>query len=207
MYKDEKYRTQVNRKCTFLYNCYSLMMRRCYKLKDKQYSQYGGRGITVEPYLQIFTNYVDYAHEVLPEGHTIEDMRRLKMTLDRYPNLNGDYKRGNLRWATKKGQALNRNIFKNNKSGYQGVSLIKGEEKWEVRIRVDGKLKHLGRFDLPEPEKGFDAYQKAYLEAHGPETHAQMMNRQLEHCKERGLKLIDPVTGVCYNFKKGAKDE
>ena len=203
MYKDKKHRTKINGKRTFLYSCYLNMMHRCYNLKNKQYHNYGGRGIKVEPFLQKWTNYADYAHALLPKGQTIEDMKRLKMTLDRYPYLNGDYKRGNLRWETIKGQNLNRNIPKHNKSGYIGV--CKENKKWRAQITINGKCKRLGLFDLPE--KGFDAYQKAYLEAHGPETHAKMMNRQLEHCKERGLKLIDPVTGVCYNFEKGAENE
>ena len=207
MYKDKKYRTVINGKRNFLYNCYRNMMARCYNPNHDRYPNYGGKGIKVEPFLQKWTNYVDYAHSLLPKGQTIEDMKRLKMSLDRFPYLNGDYKRGNLRWETKKGQVLNRNIQKSNKSGYLGVFWVEGRGKWEVQISIDDKRKHLGYFDLPEPEKGFDAYQKAYLEAHGPETHAKMMNRQLEHCKERGLKLIDPVTGVCYNFEKGAENE
>jgi len=205
MYKDEKYRTERKRRKTFLYNCYRNMMSRCYNHNHNRYLDYGGKGIKVEPFLQKWTNYVDYAHSLLSKGQTIEDMKRLKMTLDRFPYLNGDYKRGNLRWGTKTGQVLNRNLPKNNKSGYLGVSLIERTGKWLAQIGSNGKNKYLGCFDLPE--KAFDAYQKAYLEAHGPETHAKMMNRQLERCKELGLKLIDPVTGVCYNFEKGAENE
>lgn len=180
---EDKYRTQINGKPPFLYNCYRHMMKRCYKLKDKSYSDYGGRGIKVEPFLQKWTNYVDYSHSLLPKGQTIEDMKRLKMSLDRYPDENGDYKRGNLRWATKKGQSLNRNIQKNNKSGYLGVFLYKRTGKWVAQINIDGKKKYLGYFDLPE--EAFDAYQKAYLEAHGPETHAKMMERQRKHLEQR----------------------
>ena len=203
MYKDEKYRTMINGKRTFLYSCYLNMMSRCYNPNTDKYSRYGGKGIKVEPFLQKRTNYVDYAHALLPKGKTIEDMKRLKMSLDRYPDENGDYKRGNLRWGTEKDQKLNRNLFKNNKSGYLGV--YKQNGKWRAEIKIDGKKIHLGYFDFPE--EAFDAYQKAYLEAHGPEQHEKMMKRQLERCKERGLKLIDPVTGVCYNFKKGAENE
>ena len=180
MNKDEKYR-----KRNFLYNCYRNMMNRCYKLKDKQYTQYGGRGIKVEPFLQNWINYVDYAHSLLPKGKTIGDMRRLRMSLDRYPDENGDYKRGNLRWATQKEQKLNRNLFKNNRSGYLGV--YKNWNKWLAQIRVNGKRIHVGVSDLPE--ECFHLFQKAYLKHHGPEAHAKMMDRQRKRCEELGLKL------------------
>jgi hypothetical protein len=206
MYKEKKYRTKINGKRTFLYNCYINMMARCYNSNHPTYPSYGGRGIKVDPHLQKFTNFVDHMYELLPEGYTMEDIKRLKMSLNRINN-DGNYEPGNLEWETKKGQVLNRNIPKSNKSGYLGVFWVEGRGKWEAQISIDDKTKHLGYFDLPEPEKGFDAYQKAYLEAHGPETHAKMMNRQLERCKERGLKLIDPVTGVCYDFKNGAENE
>jgi hypothetical protein len=184
MYKDEKYRTQVNGKRTFLHRCHHAMMTRCYNSNSANFSYYGGRGIKVDPHLQKFTNFVDHMYEILPEGYTMEDMKRLKMSLNRINN-DGNYEPGNLEWETKKGQILNRRIQKSNKSGYLGVHWHKRVKKWEVMIRIDGKKKHLGYFDLPELEKAFDAYQKAYLKAYGPEEHAKMMERQRKHLEQR----------------------
>lgn len=36
------------------------MMRRCYEPSCRVYRAYGGRGVKVEPYLQVFSNYVDF---------------------------------------------------------------------------------------------------------------------------------------------------
>ena len=183
---EDKYRTRVNGKRTYLYRCFYNMMARCYKPYNKDYASYGQRGIKVEPFLQKRKNFVDYMYELLPKGYTIEDARRLNMSIDRYPNENGNYERGNLRWATAKEQVANRNISKNNTSGYQGVSWYKPKQNWRVQIHVL-KTRHLGYFN--SREDAFDVYQKAYLEAHGPEVHAKMMDRQRKRCEELGLKL------------------
>jgi len=186
MYKDEKYRTIVNGKEPSLYRCYRNMLDRCNNPKHPSYHRYGGRGIKVEPYLQNWTNFADHMHEILPEGHTIEDMRRLGMSLDRI-DTDGNYERGNIRWATQKEQILNRNMYKTNTSGYHGVSWNKKVGKWQAELRIDGEHLYLGAFDLPE--KCFDLVQKEYLKHHGPEAHAKMMDRQRKRCEELGLKL------------------
>lgn len=36
------------------------MLRRCYEPKFHGYESYGGKGVTVEPYLQVFSNYVEF---------------------------------------------------------------------------------------------------------------------------------------------------
>ena len=49
--------------------------------------------------------------------------------------------------------------YRNNTSGYLGVSWAKREQKWLAHIRINGKKKHLGYFDAPE------AAHTAYLTA------------------------------------------
>jgi hypothetical protein len=181
-YKDEKHRTKVNGKRTFLYSCYLNMMLRCYNSKISYYHKYGGRGIKVEPHLQIWENFADHMYELLPEGQTMEDMQRLKMSINRINN-DGNYERGNLEWETKKGQNLNRNIPENNSSGYLGVTFDQAAKKWKAKIRVDSKTINLGRFNLKKD--AFAAVQKAYLKYHGPEAHAKMMERQRKHLEQR----------------------
>jgi hypothetical protein len=69
-------------------------------------------------------------------------------------------KRSNLRIATRQQQGFNRGLFKNNTTGYKGVSFHRG--KWQASIRVNGILEYLGRFTTPE--KASEAYQKRLKE-------------------------------------------
>lgn len=76
------------------------MMQRCYNPKDKHYQEYGGRGIEVYRLWHIFDEF-------------LFDMGRaptLRHTLDRFPNQDGNYTPGNVRWATPKQQAANKRI-------------------------------------------------------------------------------------------------
>lgn len=58
----------------------------------------------------------------------------------------------NLREATKAQNAQNRKVRVNNKVGLKGVIVVErfGIEKFEARIRIDGKQKHLGRFETAQ---------------------------------------------------------
>ena len=47
----------------------------------------------------------------------------------------------NLRWVSKKDNANNKNIAKNNKSGYQGVCYRKNRNKWVAYYKLNGKQK------------------------------------------------------------------
>lgn len=53
----------------------------------------------------------------------------------------------NLRPATNQQNMSNRNLFKNNKSGYKGVCWHKQHKKWGVTIGINGLFKHLGYFE------------------------------------------------------------
>lgn len=79
---------------------------------------------------------------------------------DRNPLNN---QRSNLRDIGRSGQQQNRHDFKNNTSGYKGVSFHRG--KWQARIRIDGTLIYLGRFDTIE--LGAKAYDEAAFRAWG----------------------------------------
>lgn len=72
------------------------MMRRCTRVNDPRYPEWGGRGITVcERWLE-FPNFLADMGE-RPPG----------LTLDRINN-DGNYEPGNCRWATRKEQQANR---------------------------------------------------------------------------------------------------
>lgn len=70
------------------------------------------------------------------------------------PGFETDHKNGdkadcqasNLRLATHSENSKNRRKNRNNTSGYKGVSWCESEQKWRAFIRVNYRLKILGRF-------------------------------------------------------------
>jgi hypothetical protein len=95
-------------------NTWHHMIDRCENPRNKHYSDYGGRGIVVSDRWKTLQNFVADMGDP-PEG----------MTLDRWPDKNGNYEPGNCRWATPKQQAQNtrRNIMAN----FQGERLCLSE--------------------------------------------------------------------------------
>jgi hypothetical protein len=53
----------------------------------------------------------------------------------------------NIRPATRKQNGANRQLFKNNTSGWKGVSWAAASGKWFSAIKVDRKTKNLGYYD------------------------------------------------------------
>lgn len=81
------------------YTVWANMKNRTSNPKCKEYSYYGGRGITVcREWQQSFLAF--YLH--------IGPRPSPKHQLDRYPNPDGNYEPSNVRWATKSEQMLNR---------------------------------------------------------------------------------------------------
>ena len=80
------------------YRSWGSMKSRCMNPRAHGYKYYGGRGIKVcERWLHSFKNFLADMGE-RPDG----------LTLDRYPDNDGNYEPGNCRWATWKQQAANR---------------------------------------------------------------------------------------------------
>ena len=83
-----------------IYKIYYAMKQRCFNPKTKNYSGYGGRGITVcQEWVDNFLCFYDWSikngyEEKLENG-------RNKLTLDRIDN-NGNYKPSNCRWVVQK---------------------------------------------------------------------------------------------------------
>jgi hypothetical protein len=69
----------------------------------------------------------------------------------------------NLREATDAEQARNRNVKRNNVSGYKGVRQATSG-RYEAAIKLNGKYKYLGMYDTPE--EAADAYADAAVEAY-----------------------------------------
>jgi hypothetical protein len=81
------------------FRCWKAMRERCYRRNATGYKNWGGRGITVcERWRDSFENfYADMGPRPSP-----------KHSLDRYPDNDGNYEPGNVRWATFNQQASNR---------------------------------------------------------------------------------------------------
>lgn len=79
------------------YMVWAQMKYRCMDPKAAGYKNYGGRGIKVCERWMVFANFISDMG-VPPKG----------MTLDRWPDANGDYEPGNCRWATPLQQSRNK---------------------------------------------------------------------------------------------------
>lgn len=67
-------------------------------------------------------------------------------------NGNGlDNQRSNLRQATHGQNMANKRIYRNNTSGFKGVTRNTGTGRpWRAAIKADGRRRHLGYYDTPE---------------------------------------------------------
>jgi hypothetical protein len=116
-----------------LYGTWQMMLNRCYNPNCVQFKDWGGRGIEV----------CDRWHDPVL---FIEDIERLigprpdGKTLDRFPDNDGNYEPGNVRWATRSEQALNSRG--NRKLTVEAVIDIKqrlamGEPAYKIAIIYD----------------------------------------------------------------------
>lgn len=82
---------------TPLYNIWCNMRQRCLNPKQPSFHNYGGRGISIDPRWNCFLTFCADVGPRPTESHT----------LDRYPDMNGNYEPGNVRWATRREQMSN----------------------------------------------------------------------------------------------------
>lgn len=80
------------------YTAWIHMLQRCRNPNNHAYKNYGGRGITVCDKWLSFENFIADVGLSPSANHS----------LDRYPDNNGSYEPGNVRWATFKEQNLNK---------------------------------------------------------------------------------------------------
>lgn len=91
--------TKHGRARTRIHRIWSNMKHRCLNPKAIEYHNYGGRGISIHP--EWITSFAAFVRDV-------GEPPSAKHSLDRWPDFDGNYEPGNVRWATAKEQGRNR---------------------------------------------------------------------------------------------------
>lgn len=119
-----KHGNAIRGELTGEYLSWASMKVRCLNETSKFYSNYGGRGIGIyQPWIDSFEEFLKYIGPKPTADHS----------LDRYPNNDGNYEPGNVRWATKKEQSYNRRS--NRWYQYSGLKMIMND--WAKKIGID----------------------------------------------------------------------
>lgn len=121
-----------------LYSTWRGMLNRCENPNSDSWMRYGGRGVKLHPeWNRDFFAFVAYVGEKPTPEHSI----------DRWPDRNGNYEPGNVRWATQKQQQANTD------QGLpvllRGVQVTSARAARELDVSVDAVKRARGRGLLP----------------------------------------------------------
>ncbi len=117
------HRETVDYKSTPEYNAWLSLKGRCLNPRNSAFQGYGGRGIMVcDRWVNSFPNFLEDVGRRPSPQHSI----------DRFPNNDGNYEPGNVRWATRTEQNRNK----------RSVLLIDGKTlpEWETITGINRKL-------------------------------------------------------------------
>lgn len=98
------------------------MKARCQNPRQPGFGDYGGRGISFDP------RWNDFAAFLADMGE-----RPPGTTLDRWPNVNGNYEPGNCRWATPREQSRNRRSNQRITVYGEEMLIVEAAEKYGIR--------------------------------------------------------------------------
>ena len=101
---------------------------------------------------------VSYMHREImqpPDGMDVDHINRTEL----------DNRRCNLRVATRGQNNSNGKLRSDNPSGFRGGGWASEFSMWRVRVKINGKEKHVGYFT--DPEDAARAYDEAAIEAYG----------------------------------------
>lgn len=118
------------------YWAYSSARKRCNSKTNKNWKEYGGRGICF-----LFWSFADFLKAV---GNRPSP----KHVLDRKDN-DSHYMFGNVCWSTESQSNINQRLSKRNKSGHKGVTFVpsrQGQKKWMATICRNHIRRFLGWF-------------------------------------------------------------
>jgi len=137
-----------------LYTLWAGIKARCINPNHTAYENYGGRGIKIcDEWSEDFKKFYDWA---VMNGY------EKGLDIDRIDN-DGEYSPENCRFVSRiKNCANQREMRKNNSTGYRGVFPYGKTGRFYARIQIDGKPVVVGVFDTKE--EASDAYQKARAE-------------------------------------------
>jgi hypothetical protein len=91
-----------------LYRTWAGIIKRCTDPSNSAYPNYGGRGIKVcERWLDLATFIEDIEREIGPRPEVLTASGWPEYSLDRYPDNDGNYEPGNVRWADQHTQKIN----------------------------------------------------------------------------------------------------
>lgn len=114
------------------HRCWATMLSRCYNPNRDNYQHYGGRGITVcDEWRNSFAAF--FAHVGLKPTP--------KHSIDRFPNKNGNYEPGNVRWANQSEQCRNQRDNRIITANGESITLAEwaertGISKDAIRVRL-----------------------------------------------------------------------
>lgn len=117
------------------YRVWHSMKQRCLNPTDANYPNYGGRGISICVRWLSFENFYEDMGKA-PPG----------LSLDRFPDNDGNYEPGNCRWATVQEQANNRrtNVFLT----FDGLTLSKTQWSRRIGITFESLTKRINRWGV-----------------------------------------------------------
>jgi len=118
---------------TRIYKIYQDMIARCTKPNNTSYPRYGAVGVKVcDRWLESFENFYTDTKDGYADN----------LTLDRYPNVNGDYEPNNFRWATYQQQSENKKntiylVIDGERKTLMEWSRISGNNPRLIRFRIN----------------------------------------------------------------------